>query len=141
MGKRRRSDRRREHAFDAADDAAKEVLNATAPLSKKYGLEVGGNIYQENGKYHYTMPQIGDGISVPMYTDWIGYHTHPSGGMYFSNSFNTAGGGNDALWVQKGGNPLYMGVQLTNGSIGIAVCEPGSCSNIGRFGTKGRTVQ
>ena len=129
------------HAFDAADDAAKEVLNATAPLSKKYGLEVGGNIYQENGKYHYTMPQIGDGISVPMYTDWIGYHTHPSGGMYFSNSFNTAGGGNDALWVQKGGNPLYMGVQLTNGSIGIAVCEPGSCSNIGRFGTKGRTVQ
>ncbi|WP_158007096.1 RHS repeat-associated core domain-containing protein [Rheinheimera salexigens] len=131
----------KKHSFDTVDAAAKEVLNATAPLSKKYGLEVGGNIYQDGGKYHYTMPIIGDGISVSVPTSWIGYHTHPSGGMYFSNSFATAGGGNDALWVQKSGNPLYMGVQLSSGSVGIAVCEPRSCPNIGRFGTTGRIVQ
>lgn len=82
----------RKHSFNTADDAAKEVLNATAPLSKKYGLEVGGNIYQDGEKYHYTMPVIGDGISVTIPTGWIGYHTHPSGGMYFSNSFATGGG-------------------------------------------------
>ncbi|TVL01868.1 hypothetical protein AYI82_21730 [Shewanella algae] len=131
----------RKHSFNTADDAAKEVLNATAPLSKKYGLEVGGNIYQDGGKYHYTMPIIGDGISVVVSTNWIGYHTHPDGGMYFSNSFATAGGGNDALWVQKSRKPLYMGVQLSSGSVGIAVCEPGSCPNVGRFGTAGRIVQ
>lgn len=67
----------RKHSFDTADDAAKEVLNATAPLSKKYGLEVGGNIYQENGKYHYSMPHIGGPTSVAMYTSHIGYHTPP----------------------------------------------------------------
>jgi hypothetical protein len=111
------------------------------PLSKKFGLEVGGNIYEDDGKYHYTMPVIGDGISVGVPTGWIGYHTHPSGGMYFSNSFATAGGGNDANWVKQSGNPLYMGVQLNDGSVGIAVCEPGGCPNIGRFGTQGRKVQ
>lgn len=83
--------------FNSPDEAAIEVLSVVAPLSEEYGLEVGGNIYKLDGKYQYTKPQIGDGISVAIPTDWIGYHTHPSGGMFFSNSFATAGGGNDAL--------------------------------------------
>ncbi|MDX3773546.1 toxin TcdB middle/N-terminal domain-containing protein [Chromatiaceae bacterium AAb-1] len=131
----------RTHRFDTPDEAAKEVLNVMAPLSREYGLEVGGNIYKHNGKYQYTMPHIGDSVSVNVSHDWIGYHTHPSGVVFFSNSFATAGGGNDALWVKQSGKPLYMGVQLHSGAVSISVCEPGRCPNIGQFGTKGRVIQ
>lgn len=65
----------------------------------------------------------------------------PSGSLRFSNKIVNAGGGIDSVWVSKHKKPLYLGVQSSTGSVGIAVCEPGSCSHVGRFGTKGRVVQ
>ncbi|WP_298773754.1 hypothetical protein [uncultured Shewanella sp.] len=133
----------RARGFDSADAAAKEVLTVTAPLSRKYGLEVGGSIFEgKNGKYHYTLPIIGDSNSVYVAPNWVGYHTHPSGALAFSNRFTAyEGGGNDALWVDNANKDLYLGVEYNDGTIGIAVCEYNSCPNIGQFGTEGRIIK
>mgnify|MGYP001305478865 CR=1 FL=1 len=122
-------------SFDNADAAATEVLDLTAPLSKKYGLEVGGNIWQDKKGWHYTIPIIGGPGSVDVPGSHIGYHTHPYGSMKFSNQFNSyTGGPGDAGWVASSGKSLYMGVVI-NGSVSIGVCDPGSCSQFGRLGT------
>ncbi|MBL4827096.1 MAG: hypothetical protein JKY66_05180 [Spongiibacteraceae bacterium] len=133
----------RGHSFDSANAAAKSVLEITAPLSAEYGLEVGGNIYQGKGSsYHYTLPQIGSAGSVGIRSGWAGYHTHPSGGLRFSNRISRADPrAIDSVWVNSNNRALYLGVQRFNGSLGIAVCEPGSCSNIQRGGTVGRVIQ
>lgn len=92
--------------FDSADAAATEVLNATAGLSKQYGLEVAGSIWKSKGGWRYTAPEIGGVGSASLTTGYIGYHTHPSGGLMFSNQFNnhSYSGGGDAGWVAASGS-------------------------------------
>jgi len=127
--------------FETEDAAAKHVLEVTAPLSKQYGLEVGGNIYLgKDGLYHYTLPTIGHTGSVGISTRWAGYHTHPSGSLKFSNSHIRMSSDNDLHWVNQSGKALYLGVQQSEG-VGIAVCEPGRCFDIGRTGSRGRVLQ
>ena len=131
----------RSHGFKIADAAAKGVLSVAAPLSKQYGLEVGGNIYLgDDGLYHYTLPAIGDSISVPIDHRWTGYHTHPSGSLKFSNSHYGAGLARDLHWVNQSGKALYLGVQQSGG-VGYSVCEPSSCFDTGRRGSSGRVFQ
>ncbi|MFL0799076.1 MAG: FG-GAP-like repeat-containing protein [Agarilytica sp.] len=130
----------RSHSFDSADAAAKSVLGVTAPLSAEYGLEVTGNIFSKDGSYYYTLPQIGGPTQGTISIGWIGYHTHPSGSLKFSNSFRGAGPGRDTHWVQHSGKALYLGVQTSSG-VGFAVCEPGGCFDVGRFGSTGRTLK
>lgn len=110
-----------------------------APLSRQYGLEVGGNIYLGgDGLYHYTLPTIGDSISAPINPNWTGYHTHPSGGLKFSNSHFGEGPARDLHWVNQPGKALYLGVQQNSGVVGYSVCEPSSCFDFGRRGSSGR---
>jgi hypothetical protein len=129
--------------FGSPDAAATEILDLVAPLSRKYGLEVAGYIRQVDGHYRYTRPEVfgPTGATLSTRNGLIGYHTHPSGGLVFTNQDFNLGSGNDAAWVRASGRPLYLGVQSAGGAVGIAVCEPGSCSNIGRRGTVGRTVR
>ncbi|WP_105102103.1 Ig-like domain-containing protein [Microbulbifer pacificus] len=131
-------------AFDSADAAATEVLDVTAPLSEKYGLEVGGNIWKSKNGWRYTMPKIGGPGSVSVSTTHIGYHTHPSGDLMFSNRSNNFSGsfvGGDSSWVAKANKPLYLGVQH-GGAVRIGICNPGNCSHVGRLGTPpSRVVQ
>jgi hypothetical protein len=130
-------------SFDSADAAATEVLNLTAPLSKRYGLEVGGNIWQDKDGWHYTIPVIGTEISVGVTGGYIGYHTHTSGGLKFSNAFWPRAGASshDAGMVGDYGKPLYLGVHYKGATL-IGVCEPGRCSETGRLGTSpSRTLQ
>ena len=44
---------------DFPDDAAIEVLNVIAPLSRIHGLEAGGYIIQVGKQFHYTKPVVG----------------------------------------------------------------------------------
>ncbi|GAB4201385.1 MAG: hypothetical protein Tsb002_37950 [Wenzhouxiangellaceae bacterium] len=124
--------------FKTEDEAAAEVLSVTAPLSKQFGLEVGGNIIPARGGFRYTFPEIGGVGSVGVSQSYPGYHTHPVGPFKFSNRFfnhsNDADGG-DANWVIGSNNPLYLGVQVS-GVVKIGICEPGSCSNAGFRGTE-----
>ena len=121
--------------FDSADAAATEVLNATAGLSKKYGLEVAGSIWKSKGGWRYTTPKIGGVGSASLTTSYIGYHTHPSGSLTFSNQFRShTGGPGDAGWVASSNKSLYLGVQIGS-NVSIGVCSPGSCPNFGRNGT------
>ncbi len=122
--------------FESADAAATEVLDATAPLSKKYGLEIAGSIWKGKNGYSYTFPVIGGEGSASLTTAYIGYHTHPSGSLMFSNQFRnySHSGGGDAGWVAKSGKSLYLGVQTSSG-VSIGVCSPGNCPNFGRKGT------
>ena len=132
----------RVRAFNTADEAAESVLNVVAPLTDKYGLEIFGNIFKgDAGKYHYTLPQIGGSISAGIDPRWMGYHTHPSGSLVFSNQFFRAGDGNDALWVNTARKTLYVGAVRRDGSVGVAACEYGSCPNYGKDGTLGRVIQ
>jgi hypothetical protein len=125
--------------FKTIDGAATEVLSVTAPLSDKYGLEVGGNIVP-NGKYYsYTSPTVGGEGTVSVgYYGVAGYHTHPSGSLMFSNKLNnyskslTSG---DSVWVSASKLPLYLGVGTAN-NVQIGVCEYRNCSHAGQFGTK-----
>ena len=128
--------------FGSVDAAAKEVLNATAPLSKKYGLEVAGSIWKDTKGYRYTFPIIGGEGSASLTTAYIGYHTHPSGRLRFSNQiYSYSGGSGDAGWVSSSGKPLYLGVHTSNG-VNIGVCNPGNCSTIEFQGTKpSRVIQ
>lgn len=131
----------RSHAFDSADEAAKAVLDVVAPLSKEHGLEIGGNIFLgEDGKHHYTIPQVGGPLSVEMNTSWPGYHTHPEGALLFSNTHFGGGRARDLHWVDRSGKALYLGVKQ-GGRVGIAVCRPGSCLDIGQRGSKGEVLQ
>jgi len=121
--------------FDSADAAAAEVLNATAGLSKQYGLEVAGSIRKSKDGWRYTAPEIGGVGSASLTTSYIGYHTHPSGSLKFSNQFNSyTGGPGDAGWVASSNKSLYLGVQIGK-NVSIGVCSPGSCSQFGRLGT------
>src|SRR5690606_4572250 len=124
--------------FDSADAAAAEVLNVTAPLSAEYGPEVGGNIWESDNGWRYTMPKIGGPGSVGVSTSHIGYHTHPHGDLMFSNRMNNYSGnfdGGDSSWVATANKPLYLGVQH-GGAVKIGVCEPGNCSHVGIRGTR-----
>ena len=121
--------------FDSTDVAATEVLNATAALSKQYGLEVAGSIWKSKDGWHYTAPKIGGVGSASLTTSYIGYHTHPSGSLMFSNQFRSyLGGPGDAGWVAISNKSLYLGVQIGN-NVSIGVCSPGSCPQFGRLGT------
>lgn len=122
-------------SFESADAAAMEVLNATAGLSKQYGLEVAGSIWESEDGWHYTTPKIGDVGSASLTTSFIGYHTHPNGSFKFSNQFRShTGGAGDAGWVASSNKSLYLGVQI-GGNVSIGVCSPGSCPQFGRLGT------
>lgn len=121
--------------FKTADAAARYVLNVTAPLSRKFGLEVGGSIYMDDDGFHYTLPDVGTEMHSSADINHIGYHTHPGGPLVFSNETSHPYNQNDADWVAAGGNPLYLGVQTANGVVNIGVCEPG-CSKVGYLGTK-----
>lgn len=132
--------------FTNPDAAAKEVLNVMAPLSREYNLEVGGNILTRTVRgrvlYRYTIPVIGAEASVAVASSAIGYPTHPSGPLHFSNNiFHSSSEGNDAAWVRQSGRPLYLGVQSAAGGIGVAVCPPGNCSLVEYGGTAGRRIQ
>ena len=132
--------------FASEDDAAKEVLELVAPLSKKYGIELGGSIVKNGKVYHYSNPIIGSPVGVNIDKNWTGYHTHPDGDAFFSNNVNMAGTGNDVNWANVAGrrsynNGLYLGVQLSTGHVAISVCAPMACSNIRRFGAIGRSLQ
>ena len=117
-------------------------MGVTAKLSAEYGYEVGGNIYQSGDHWRYTIPKIGDQSSASVNTGFIGYHTHPSGSLMFSNRFSAFGGGpGDANWVETSGKDLYLGIYNGSG-VSIGVCSPGSCPDIGRLGTSpSRVVQ
>ena len=123
-------------AFGSADAAAKEVLNATAGLSKKYRHEVAGSIWKAEDGYHYTLPEIGTFGTANLTIAYTGYHTHVGGGLIFSNQFDNYGfsGGSDADWVAQSGKSLYLGVQFSDG-VRIGVCSPDNCPNFGRNGT------
>ena len=112
------------------------MLDAAAPLSKKYGLELAGSIWKGKSGYSYTFPVIGGKGSASLTTAHIGYHTHPSGSLMFSNQFRnySYSGGGDAGWVATSGKSLYLGVQ-TNSGVSIGVCSLGNCPNFGRKGT------
>ena len=134
-----------ERTFSSVDDAALEVLNTAAPLSQKYGLEVSGNIYSNSsGGYRYTIPVIGGAGTASLNPDYIGYHTHPSGKLLFSNQFHNYSGGpgiSDMAWMATSRQALYLGVQVNN-AVRIGVCSPGTCYDIGRTGTDpGRVLQ
>lgn len=121
-------------SFDSADAAAREVLTTIAPLSAKYTLEAFGNIIMDNrGAYHYSVPQIGfrDYVMIPLNN--IGYHTHPFGGLVFSNL--RMGSENDAMWVRNAKKSLYLGVKIGN-KVSMGVCEYNACSPVGSGGTK-----
>jgi len=115
--------------FKTADLAAKDVLNATAPLSAKYGLEIGGNILRDSRGYYYSEPIVGTIDTVIINGANIGYHTHVNGNIKFSNNstMDSPGDGNDALWVQTNKKSLYLGT-TSNGQTTIRVCNPGNCS-------------
>ena len=135
----------RERVFPSEDAAALEVLNAAAPLSKQYGLEVGGSIFQNlDGGYSYTIPVIGGPETVSLNIDYTGYHTHPSGKLLFSNQFRNYSGNpitTDMAWINTSGQALYLGVQINN-AVKIGVCSPGVCYDTGIRGTKpGRVLQ
>ncbi|WP_053982306.1 hypothetical protein [Marinagarivorans algicola] len=124
------------HSFKSSDAAAVEVLSVTAPLSKKYGLEVGGSIWKDKKGWHYTTPEIGSATGVGVAGGYIGYHTHTSDGLKFSNAFWPRMGAatHDAGMVSRYNQPLYLGVHYGGNTL-IGVCSPGSCSATGRFGT------
>ena len=125
--------------FETADAAATEVLGLTAPLSKKFGLEISGNIYKGKDGYRYTLPVIGEATTASLNPNYIGYHTHIGGRLLFSNSFTHPRGPNDIAWINASGRALYMGVQLST-HVGITVCDL-SCSGVGQFGSAGRVLQ
>jgi hypothetical protein len=106
------------------------------PLAHKYQLEIGGNIFFSKGYWHYTIPKVGGVGSVDIGGYWIGYHTHPEGGLVFSNRYNNYSNdfnSGDADWVSNNQKDLYLGV-LINNEVNIGVCEVGNCEN--RVGTK-----
>ncbi|WP_444897527.1 RHS repeat-associated core domain-containing protein [Microbulbifer sp. SSSA005] len=126
----------RYRSFTSPDAAATEVLDATAPLTEKYGLEVSGNIWKSKNGWHYTIPKIGGPGSADLNTGFIGYHTHPHGRLMFSNRMNNYSGdfnGGDSSWVSSAKKPLYLGV-VVKGTVKIGVCDPG-CSHVGIYGT------
>ncbi|GAB4179763.1 MAG: hypothetical protein Kow0020_15870 [Wenzhouxiangellaceae bacterium] len=134
----------RARVFSSPDDAAKEVLSVTAPLSREFGLEVGGNILPTSrGKvFQYTIPVVGTEINEVSSPGVIGYHTHPSGALRFSNKMiHVNSDAIDTVRVEKTGFPLYLGVHSASGITGIAVCEPGICSHIEYGGTRGQVIQ
>ena len=132
-----------EPTYDSPDEAARAVLDIVAPLSKKYNLEVGGNIYEKQrktrtgilmkSKYGYTIPRIGSSGSAPRIgIHSPGYHTHPSGRLIFSNDAYNQGKmferRGDARWVFKNKQLLYLGVlENSTGNVLVGVCEPGAC--------------
>ena len=137
--------------YKSRDEAARAVLEILAPLSAKYGLELGGNIMEIEGltsrrtgrvlksRFRYTMPVIGESTHVGVNTDYPGYHTHPSGDLVFSNRFDNAGydlKGGDAEWVKESGHPLYLGVVGADGRVQVGVCEAGKCPTTGKDGTE-----
>jgi hypothetical protein len=129
-------------SFATADAAAAEPLEAISPLSEKYGFEAGGKI---NGRqlrhggerYFYSIPEVGGPSSIRMSPGSYGaYHSHPDGGLMFSNSqFNAGSGSGDAGWVANHGKPVYLGV-ASGGRTSIGVCSPGACPTRGLLGTQ-----
>jgi hypothetical protein len=124
--------------YDTAEEAAIAVLTMLAPLTNKYGLELGGNISKrEDGKWYYSLPEIGDSNSVGIPTDAIGYHTHPDGVFVFSNPVTQGGPKRgDAYWVEKSRKSLFLGTVREDGSIAIGSCDPGACKTIEPRGTQ-----
>ena len=121
---------------DTPDDAAKEVLNATAPLSEEYGLEAGGSIYETaDRKFRYTFPTIGEATRMRLSIEYRGYHTHPGGSFKFSNSHSRASEAYDLMWVDKARKDLYLGTVNPAGAVRVGVCEPLKCFDYGRDGT------
>ena len=131
--------------FSSEDMAASEILKEMSPLSKEYGLEIGGSITYDGKFYRYSDPVIGSNISVTLDPNWTGYHTHPVGGLNFSNSITAQGNATDVKWVNthsssnRYNNGLYLGV-FKNNKVSIGFCEPYSCSNIAPIGPTGRIV-
>jgi hypothetical protein len=128
------------------------VLNIIVPIAHQFGLEAGGNIEgfrNRSGastryRYRYTIPSVGEATAVGVPTHAIGYHTHPSGSLLFSNRRNSSGGirENDTEWVRNSGKSLYVGALSADGTVGIAVCEcTYAPTPAHQFGTPGRVVQ
>ena len=139
--------------YKSPDEAARAVLDILAPLSAKYGLELGGNIKEIEGlpsrltgrvlkrRYRYTMPVIGESthVGAGIDTNYRGYHTHTGGKFVFSNRFyNALNNPNvgDAEWVKNSGQPLYVGVVGPDGRVQVGVCEAGKCPTTGEKGTE-----
>ena len=137
--------------YKSRDEAARAVLEILAPLSAKYGLELGGNIMEIEGltsrrtgrvlksRFRYTMPVIGESKRVGVNIGNPGYHTHTSGDLVFSNRFDNAAHdlkGGDAEWVKESGHPLYLGVVGADGRVQVGVCEAGKCPTTGKEGTE-----
>ena len=141
----------RENSYGSLDEAARAVLDILAPLSAKYGLELGGHIHEIDGRtsrrtgrvlerrFRYTMPVIGESAHVDINKSFPGYHTHPSGNLVFSNPFRNAlydQNLGDAEWVKESGQRLYVGVVGADGRVLVGVCEPGKCPTTGSEGTE-----
>ncbi|MEE2026135.1 hypothetical protein, partial [Alkalimonas mucilaginosa] len=94
-------------------------------------LEIGGYINKMTAPagtvyYQYTKPIVGERRSVDLSTTprQIGYHTHPSGSLNFSNRYThqPLGIGSDAKWVSDSNNHLYVGA-IQGGDVKIGICE------------------
>jgi Flp pilus assembly pilin Flp len=127
---------------NGADFAAKEVLNALTALAHQAQLEVGGYINKMTTRsgtvyYQYTKPIVGERRSVALSPAprQIGYHTHPSGTLLFSNNYTNPGAG-DAKWVSEASNHLYVGA-LHDEVVKIGICEFDSACMTGPPGRGG----
>jgi len=133
--------------FNTEDNAAKEVLTAIAPISRRYKIELGGNIKPAHENYFsYGQVVIGDALTVGISPYYTGYHTHYQGGLIFSNYQHNEGDRNDAGWVRvnKGyyNNGLYLGYESDKGVIGIALCTISpSCGTITDGGALGIKIK
>lgn len=132
-----------EHRFPTADLTAKFILSVLAPLSDKdrYGLEVGGSIIEGIDGYRYTRPQVGSASGATLSLKHIGYHTHPSGSIRFSNRLGGDGIYRDSNWVERSGKALYVGGHRSYLGTRFAVCEPGNCNHYTPLGAAGRVLK
>tara|TARA_R110001583_G_scaffold192040_1_gene358120 strand:- start:771 stop:1607 length:837 start_codon:yes stop_codon:yes gene_type:complete len=129
------------YKFTSEEDAAKAILGITAPLSAKYGLEIGGEIYEKNNMFAYSSPRIGSTTGMTLDLTYSNYHTHPKGMVSFSTIKN---GGRDVPNVNsKQLNPYnrnsYIGQQLKSGKVYVGVCKPGTCDSL-KFIERGARV-
>ena len=127
--------------YQTADKAAKYILDVTAPISAKYGLEIGGNVYQDGKFYKYTFPVVGNESSMGNLLDinHSVYHTHPNGVLSFSTNVNTQStNGGDVSWANRYNTTVYMGhYQGSNTYVGA--CARNTCNNLSSI-ERGRKV-
>lgn len=95
------------------------------------------------------MPSAGDKSAVNLRGQIpnghaIGYHTHPSGEINFSNIFTAMknGANADTEWIRANGKGLYVGV-MQGGVVKISFCGHNStCSrDTSTDGAKGKVIK